>query len=403
MSMPVGTNQRHAGTLQGVMLLLPIIIPVMGTVVLAPVLPKMLEYFATVAHAEYLVPLALTVPGLCIAFLSPVAGVFVDFFGRRRILIYALASYAVVGVLPLVLDNLLLIIASRAVLGALEAVIVTASTTLIGDFFHGDERAKWFAYQTALASTSAVVLIAASGALGNIHWRVPFTLYASSLLIVMGIVVATWEPAAPQVAERSKDAASFGSAAWRILVPRGAVAVFSGTMFYTLMIQLGVVLDSRYGIHSPGTLGGLMAIGSLSVPLGALTLRRLTRLSAPGRLFICFVLLAVSFLMMNYATTYQQLMVYVVINQFSCGLLCPTVIVWMLGDLPFEVRGRATGVFTACWFIGQVISPQAVTLISKQVGGLLPALQWLGLACLVAAFVASVNMWRRRGSRTLSV
>src|ERR1700733_8996639 len=143
MSTSPGSLERSAGTWQGILLLLPITMAVMGVVILSPVLPRMQEHFRTVPGAEFLVPIALTIPALCIALLSPVAGAVVDLLGRRRTLIGALFLYAVIGMLPLVLDDLTTIIVSRVFLGAMEAAIVTASTTLIGDYFHGAEREKW--------------------------------------------------------------------------------------------------------------------------------------------------------------------------------------------------------------------------------------------------------------------
>jgi len=194
MPIPSSVLERRVGTLQGVLLLLPITTAVMGVVVLAPILPRMQVYFASTSHAEYLVPMVLTLPGLCIALLSPVAGALVDFCGRRRTLIAALAMFAALGVLPAILFDLRAIIVTRILLGAMEAVTLTASTTLIGDYFRGADREKWLAYQSALANVAATVLFAASGALGNISWRAPFSLYALGLLFAAGLLLWTWEP-----------------------------------------------------------------------------------------------------------------------------------------------------------------------------------------------------------------
>jgi len=87
---------RQAGTLQGILLLLPITMAVMGLIVLVPVLPQIFAYYRNVPGVEYLVPLMLTLPALCVALLSPVAGVVVDFFGRRKTCIGALIIYEVV-------------------------------------------------------------------------------------------------------------------------------------------------------------------------------------------------------------------------------------------------------------------------------------------------------------------
>ena len=53
-------SSRKAGPLQGVLLLLPITMAVMGLIVLVPVLPRMMEHFAAVPGVQFLIPLMLT-------------------------------------------------------------------------------------------------------------------------------------------------------------------------------------------------------------------------------------------------------------------------------------------------------------------------------------------------------
>lgn len=392
MSASPNSSDQRAGTLQGVLLLLPITMAVMGVVVLSPVLPRMQEHFRAVPGAEYLVPIALTIPALCIALLSPVAGVVVDFFGRRRTLIVALLLYAGIGMLPLVLDDLPAIILSRVLLGAMEAAIVTSSTTLIGDYFHGSEREKWLAYQTGLASASAVALFAVGGALGNISWRAPFAVYSSSLLFAVGLLAWTWEPQRPgQATPENVAPVRFP---WTTIGPLCLLAAFGGIMFFTVQIQLGYLLTDYYAIRSPGIIGLFTAIGSLSVPLGSLVYRRAARLAVATQLSMSFGLIGATFVLMNHAPSVALVMLYVVLNQLGCGILLPTLVVWTMGRLPFAIRGRGTGLFMTGWWIGQFLSPQLITLIGKRAGGLPPALQVLGALCLLAGAMAGMATLR---------
>jgi len=121
----------------------------------------------------------LTLPALCVALLAPVAGTVVDFFGRRRTLIVGLLIYAVVGVLPVFLESLSTIIASRIALGIVESAIVTASTTLIGDYFHGESRKKCLRTRRRWPRCPPSCW-PVGGALGNLGWRGPFLAYASA-------------------------------------------------------------------------------------------------------------------------------------------------------------------------------------------------------------------------------
>jgi MFS family permease len=384
--------------LQGVLLLLPITMAVMGLVVLAPVLPRMQAEYSAVPGAEYLVPMALTAPALCLALLSPLAGYICDFSGRRRSLIIALVLYAFVGVLPMVLQSLTAIIVARMLLGCIEAVIVTASTTLIGDYFSGRDREKWLAYQTALASASAVVLFAIGGALGTFGWRAPFAVYAVSLLVAAALLRWTWEPSAPTSTTQTQTATRFP---WPTVLPTYAIAVFGGIMFFTMQIQLSILLTNAFGVQSSGTIGGLIAIGSLSVPLGSFAFRRAARFPVSLQLLLAFALIGLSFVFMSRAQSVTELMVWVCINQFGCGMLLPSMVVWVMGKLQFENRGRGTGFFMMAWWIGQFLSPQVATVVGKQVGGLSPTLATFGWMCMGAAVLAMLGLVRgRQAART---
>ncbi|MBO0801124.1 MAG: MFS transporter, partial [Blastocatellia bacterium] len=105
-------------------------LPVMGGLLIAPILPEIQRHFPEIPKVEYLVPITLTIPALMIAILAPFAGAIVDALGRRRPLVIALVLYAAFGTAPLWLDSLYSIIASRAGVGLAEAVIMTCSTTL---------------------------------------------------------------------------------------------------------------------------------------------------------------------------------------------------------------------------------------------------------------------------------
>ncbi|WP_425444584.1 MFS transporter [Streptomyces phaeoluteigriseus] len=125
------------GRLPAVLLMTGSCLPVLGAVLLAPVLPRMQDHFEGVTGSAALVPLVLTVPALSLALLAPFAGVVVDRLGRKRLLVAATVLYALFGTLPLWLDSLHGILLSRVLVGVAEAVIMTACTTLIGDYYSG--------------------------------------------------------------------------------------------------------------------------------------------------------------------------------------------------------------------------------------------------------------------------
>src|SRR5579862_3366919 len=192
------TPSRTPGALQGVILLLPVTLAVMGIAVLVPVIPQLMGHFQNVPNYRYLIQGGvLTMPALCITLFSPLAGWLADRFGRRRILLASMLAYGVLGIAPTVLDHLFAIVGSRVGVGLCEAVVMTVSTTLISDYFKGRAREQWLASQTAVASLSALAIITLGGYLGTLYgWRGPFGVYLFSVVLAIGIWLFTWEPEA---------------------------------------------------------------------------------------------------------------------------------------------------------------------------------------------------------------
>ena len=361
----------------------------MGIVLLVPIVPQMYAAFSAVPKADYLIQGGvLTMPALCVALFSTFAGWLADAVGRRRLLIGAVITYSVVGIAPIFLDNLYAIIFSRIGVGLCEAAILTLSTTMIGDYFSGHEREKWLASQTAVASISAVLLIMVGGWLGSIYgWRGPFAVYASGFLFAVALIAFTWEvdaTPARSVASDSKDAAF----PWLHMAGVCGVTLFASIMFYTMQTQGGFAWNVL-GISEPARIGVLTSIASLGVPLGTFIFRGATKhLSTSQLLALEFSIIATGFIGMGNAHDYRLYLLAASLNQVGCGMILPTLLIWAIRGLPFGVRGRGTGLWTAVFSIGQFGSGITMTYFAKIMGGLLPAFSALGAVSVFAGAMA---------------
>ena len=105
-SPPVQNEARQPRLVHACILLVTAGLTSLATAVLGPSLPKMQEHFASTPGADYLVPLSLTVPMLVMALLSVFAGAAADRVGRKRILVWSTATYALCGTAPLWLKTL---------------------------------------------------------------------------------------------------------------------------------------------------------------------------------------------------------------------------------------------------------------------------------------------------------
>lgn len=381
---------RQAGTRHGVVLMASAVMPVMAIVSLVPVLPMLAREFSTTSGAAILVPMMLTVPALCVALFSPIAGWLSDRVGRKRILVAALFLYGLIGLLPLFLDHLPLILGSRILLGVNEAAIMTVATTMLGDYFDGKRRERWVAIQTAVTSLSAIVLIAVGGILGEAFGsRGPFMLYLLALPIGIAAAVLLFEPAATV---RDASRAPFPLRAIGSIL---AITLGAALLFYTLMLQIGTILEG-VGVSSPAVIGGVGAAANLGVVFGALVFRRLP--AASPRLLVAsgFALSAAGYIGVGASSGFWSVAILTVVACIGGGILLPTLLTWTLHVLPPFARGRGTGLWTGTFFLGQFIAPILSITLAGMTGGLQPVLTLLGCLAAVAAGVLAIVAWRGR-------
>jgi MFS family permease len=131
-------GRRHA-----VLLVLISCLPILGTLLIAPVLPDMARHFASQPGVDYLIPFVQTAPACVLAIIGTPVGALAARYGRKRILILSMLLYAVAAPFPLLLPSLGEIILSRLLVGVAEAGVMTTATTLIGDYFTGAKRDRY--------------------------------------------------------------------------------------------------------------------------------------------------------------------------------------------------------------------------------------------------------------------
>ena len=353
---------------------------------MAPVIPAISKAFAGVPNVEALVPVAIAIPALVLALTSPLAGWAADKFGRRNVLVIALAAYSVCGTAPLWLETLGQIIASRALLGLCEAVIMTSSTALICDYFDGKAREKWLAQQSAIASLSAIVFALTGGALGESGWRVPFAAYGLGVLLIAPILLFITEPERAISNRASAARINWGLYGWICLL-----AMLSSLLFYVVPIQIGFLLETQ-GVTSPNQVGLATAAGNLAVFIGAILFRRVSHLPATRLSAVGFAIMGVGLAIIARVPVFAATVAGSVVHGFGWGIVLPTVLTWAMAQLHFDLRGRGTGIFMGAVFVGQFLSPLLVLAAKHFAGDLSGAiLIFGGLGALTALATALVR------------
>ncbi|MEY4377433.1 MAG: hypothetical protein RJB26_1983 [Pseudomonadota bacterium] len=375
----------------GVTLVLLQTLPTLAIAALVTTLPDLFRTFADHPHSELLVPMILTVPALCVALFSGVLGWLSDRYGRRVVLLPSLLAFALFGIAPLLVDGLLPIIATRFVVGIAEAGILTVGNALMGDYYEGEERRTWLSRQTIAGPIAAWVYVAAGGALGSISWRYPFLVYLVGLLVFFGAVRYFPEPVRVRSVEGKTTSTPFP---WRTAVSVGSLTLLISVIFFVQNVQHGRIFDDL-GARDPAMRAIVINLaGTFSLIAGIIY--GYWRLSTPWYFAVIFLVFGLGYTALAVVPDFYWGVLADGLGQLGSGFAIPVMIAWTLSRFPEEHRGRGTGIWAACFFLGEFLSPPAVSAVGALGLNFLQSVGVIGLFCLLLAVIAA--FFARRAS-----
>jgi MFS family permease len=372
---------------------------------IAPSLPGIRDHFIDTPGVELLTRLLLTVPALAIALFAPGVGWILDRYGRKRVIVFAIGGYAAAGTAGLYLDSLVSIIVSRAVLGMCVAGTLTGATTLVGDYFSGNDRNRVLGWQAGFTGLAGVVSLLAGGSLAELHWRAPFFMYFIALPVIPLVVAVVQDAPVPDPAILDAPAVAPVSIRARVAALVATIYVVSYTVqiaFYMMPVQLPFYLVEM-GETSPSRAGMSLATMTLCASVVAISFRWIrARLDRTVILTLALGGLGAGFVLVAHAHDYAGVIAANAVIGVAMGLNFPNLMGWLMARTPAHVRGRIVGGLMTCVFLGQFSSPIITQpLISR--GGLEYGYRTMGMVLLcvaaLAALSAAVKPLQRRRTR----
>jgi MFS family permease len=395
MESPIALFRRLTLVPQGIVVVVSSFLPIFAIVSMFPALPSLMAHFAEEPNARTLVPWMVTAPGLSIALLAPFAGYLVDRFGRVPLLTWSTLFYGIFGIAPFFLDDLYQIFATRLLLGACEACILTVVNTLIGDYWDDEGRRDWLTLQGAVGPIMGAVVIRTAGPVTELQWNGVFLIYAVAFAVFVVMKLYLFEPrkpgesrpaaggAAPPAASTTPPTTSFPVAPMAFVA---AVTLFSSIIYYMYMVK-GALVFNAVGVTSPSRISELAALPSLMVMVGAIVFRMLGSKPNGVQLGAFLAFMGVGLFVMGIASDVTGVVVGIVIQQLGIGMSIPAMIAWTQTKLTFAHRGRGMGIWASCFFLGQFLSPWLGGLVENVTGSVQGAFAVAGIAATVAAVI----------------
>jgi MFS family permease len=385
---------------RAIALLMAASLTTMANATIAPALPELERLFADDPNAALLTRLLVPAPSLSVAIFAPLAGIAADRIGRRRLLLFGVILFMLSGPAGLVLPDLPTIFASRLVLGVAVALIMTAQTALVGDYFSGDDRNALTGLQISARNLGGLVFILAAGWVATLSPRLPFAIYglAAAFLPLMWLVIVDLprlSPAGTNLAGPNDE-----QRGWRLLL--ALLVLLQGAtnmIFFVMPTQLSFFLDAQ-GYDSAIMTGSALGVLMLSGGGFALLYQRIQRAVGYAGIFaLGYGAMALGFLVLLLAATTPAIFTAVAAIGAGYALVSPSFVALALNLAPRRKRGLAGGILTASIFIGQFCSPLISTPLiaghgyASLFGGTAMALAVMTIAAMLAG---GANRLRRR-------
>lgn len=375
----MGKSRDSEKTLLKVTLLLTSTMSILGEAGLSPALPAIRKQFGDLASVEYLTRFVVTLPAFFIAANAPIAGYFIDRFGRMKVLVVSLILLGLAGSSGYFTQTLTMVLVGRALVGVAVAGIMVSASTLVADYYTEEARARFMGLQTGFMGIGATLLFMIVGVLADISWRTPFLIHLSSLVMVPFSLVFLFEPEheercqedPPPIGEPGtcageaihRMASSSATALHKKVVPTRLIAFIYGLIlfveiiFFIIPLQLPFYLQELVG--ATGTQSGVaISFLSLSFALSSIFLGKpISRRDHISVLMLSFIIVGTGYILVSLLGATVALYLGLILAGVGSGILIPNLYVWVANETPVAVRGRVLGGFTTALFIGQFLSP----------------------------------------------
>ena len=380
--------------LRNLTLLFGSIISVISAVGIATSIPDMAVYFRNVPNSEFLVKLVLTIPSLAIALSAFFFGYLLDKWGRKPVLIIGLIVYVIAGTSGFIIDSLYVLLLSRVLLGFAVAAAMSGITTLLIDYFYGEELNRFMGYQGAFLALGGLLTLGFAGILSDIGWQYPFLIHLFGLLILPGVILYISEPQVSSTPESVRNSEIRDQVPYKPILGIYLLAFITMLIIFIFPVQLPFLLREKLGLSNT-QVGLVLAFQAPIAIIISINYGKIKALLSFQMMFaIIFISIGINHLIVATTTNYSVILFSMLFGGISLGLFPPTLNVWLASVISSDIRGRAISGLTTFIFLAQFMTP----IVTQPFAGSVELTEVFGYAGIVSLllFVVMVVINRRK-------
>lgn len=362
-------------------------ISLIATAAMAPALNGIQSHF--INAPETLIKLVVTLPALICIPIGLLNKAFMKFISKKNLIIIGLLLYTIGGLSSSLSPNIYVLLFTKVILGLGLGVTAPLSLVLIGDFFHGKERAKFMGFATATTNLGGIISTLFVGFLVSLGWRYSFLVYAVAIIVLFLIVFFL-----PNDYENNEEKLSTGNLEEDIKLNKGifkyAILVFLGLIaFYAIPTNMDFLVKLR-NLGGASTAANIVSIGTLTSLISAMIFPKLIKIFKRYFSLIIFISMFLGFIILGTAHSMPMILLGAIFVGFGFGDVIPFGMLFASNLVHKTHTALAILIVTTGLYFGEFVSPLILQFLSKtlNIQNVTGSLFGACIVCIVALLVS---------------
>lgn len=351
-------------------------------------IPAMANHFDDIPLS--IVEMLTTIPSLFLMISVLTSSMIAKRIGYKQTIIIGLGIVMVAGMIPLLIDNFVIILISRAMLGFGVGLFNSLLVSMINYFYDNQERSAMFGLQSAFEGAGGIAITFIAGQLLKINWQAPFIAYVIAIpvfFIYLKFVpkVETKKVLEANGGNQKKENQTVHGSFFPVI---GYLAlIFVAAMFYMIMgIKVAALMTGiGYGTASDASLVIiLLSLGGISAGLLFGKILKIFQ-----KFTTTFGLIVLSIAMIILGTSQSLLLTFIggFLTGFGFKVFMPSLID-KVNNSNIPNKTLATSLLLVGFNLGVFISPYGSILLQNIIGT--DALPSLFIANAIGFFILSI-------------
>ncbi|HCX64398.1 MAG TPA: hypothetical protein DHN33_04215 [Eubacteriaceae bacterium] len=368
------------------------IITVMAGAAISPALGEIQAGFPDAS--ETLVKLINTFHALWVIPFTFVSSWLTTKYPKKNILLSGLVLYVLGGFGGAFAPNIYFLLATRALLGISVGLLMPISTSIVSDFYDGEEKIDMMGKVSASNQIGGILSMSAAGLLAATNWRYAFSVYLIAIFIF--IIVARFLPKLP--VETKSNEKTAGEKTFNIKIWGLALAMFTVFVFmYSIPTNMALYL-TEHNIADTEAFGFIIPLSTVGGFFGGILLRSFKHLLKDYLVPIQVLFMGIGFSLIAFTRMATTVSIGILIMGLGVGTLIPTIYNAVSNVSDQKNMMRSMAIVQTFLYLGQFMSPILLDNIARLFGEVSNALIYSisAYAALIGAILLFILVLARK-------